>query len=145
MPDAALGIASEPGCPQCGQSGATLTLLTSMTRYYRCPRCERSWNVMDPGTQPMVPGRRERGALTRFAAGHAAVAATYDVSLDAALRADRQREGGGGPSERRPAVRSRWRAMLDRMMGRGATGSEPAAALPSGVPAGRPGSAVARG
>lgn len=91
--------------------------------------------VLDPGLQPMVrmvPGQREPGALTRFAPGPVVVAPLHDVTLDTSLRADRQREGGGAASERRPAVRSRWRAVLDAMMGRGGATGPPRAVPLSG-------------
>ena len=61
----------------------------------------------------MFPGRRENGALTRFASGRTGVQTTIDVTVDAALKTDRQREGGGAPSERRPADHSRWQVFLD--------------------------------
>jgi len=51
---------------------------------------------------PMIPGAREAGMLTRFAAPPIAISDT-PCTMDAATIAARQREGGGSPSERRPA------------------------------------------
>jgi hypothetical protein len=64
---------------------------------------------------PMIPGQREPGSLTRFAVTAGMVETMVDVRMDAAGRADRQREGGGAPSERRPARISRWRSLLERV------------------------------
>jgi hypothetical protein len=63
----------------------------------------------------MIPGQREPGSLTRFAGRPDMVQTMVDVTMDAAGRADRQREGGGAPSERRPAHVSRWAAVLARL------------------------------
>ena len=59
------------------------------------------------GAQRLIPGAYERNTLTRrqpgsmsgpaFGSEHAAKSPS---SLDAALIADREREGGGGPSQR---------------------------------------------
>ena len=65
--------------------------------------------------QAMIPGQWEPGSLTRFADSPAMVQTMVDVTLDAAGRADRQREGGGAPSERRPVRPSRWAAVVARM------------------------------
>jgi hypothetical protein len=64
---------------------------------------------------PMIPGQRESGSLTRFAVMPGMVETMVDVRMDAAGRADRQREGGGAPSERRPARILRWRSLLQRV------------------------------
>ena len=51
----------------------------------------------------IVPGQREPGSLTRFGVPPAGMPPIADgpSTLDAATIADRQREGGGGPSQRR--------------------------------------------
>ena len=59
-----------------------------------------------PGTMSrIVPGAREAGAQTRFAmpASGPAIYVDSTSSMDEATIADRQREGGGGPSQRRRA------------------------------------------
>ena len=63
----------------------------------------------------MTPGQREPGSLTRFAATPAMVETMVDVTMDTAGRTDRQREGGGAPSERRPYRPSRWATMRARI------------------------------
>lgn len=62
--------------------------------------------------QPLIPGAYERNTLTRRQAGSmsgpafgSANAAIGPSSLDAALVADRQKEGGGGASQRPREVR----------------------------------------
>ena len=56
----------------------------------------------------MIPGGREPGMLTRFAA-EPVIVNDSPRTMDAATIAARQREGGGAPSERRPPrERSRW-------------------------------------
>jgi hypothetical protein len=52
-----------------------------------------------------IPGAREAGALTRFAVAvpPVAPAAADPSTMDAATIAGHEREGGGAPSERRPA------------------------------------------
>jgi hypothetical protein len=65
---------------------------------------------------PMIPGQYEpRGSLTRFAVTPDVVHTMVDRTIDAAGVADRQREGGGAPSERRPARVSRWAALMERL------------------------------
>lgn len=51
----------------------------------------------------IVPGQREPGSLTRFGvpADKMPPIADGPSTLDAATIADREREGGGGPSQRR--------------------------------------------
>jgi hypothetical protein len=59
----------------------------------------------------IIPGQREPGPLTRFDAPATSVRAVplAPSTMDAATIAERQREGGGAPSERRPVGhRSRW-------------------------------------
>ncbi len=54
------------------------------------------------GANKMIPGARERTGLTRFAVpGLAPVIPEGPSSMDAATTAERQREGGGSPKERR--------------------------------------------
>jgi hypothetical protein len=71
----------------------------------------------------MIPGKREAGALTRFAVSHPAVDYPVDVTLGAATIADRQREGGGAPSERRPISVSGWTALKARFRTRWSRGT----------------------
>jgi hypothetical protein len=59
----------------------------------------------------IVPGQREAGRLTRFDMPATSMRAlpVGPSTMDAATIAERQREGGGAPSERRPVRhRSRW-------------------------------------
>ena len=63
-----------------------------------------SVNQVSPRT--IVPGQREPGSLTRFAVSPPAVYGVVDDTLDDATVADRRREGGGAPSERRPVRHS---------------------------------------
>ena len=72
----------------------------------------------DPEMRLMIPGQRDPGTLTRFAAERLAVQTMADVTVDAALRADRQREGGGAASERRAVGRSLWRGFVDAVEAR---------------------------
>lgn len=53
----------------------------------------------------LIPGAREPGAPTRFAKPVDGPALYLDTTstMDAATIAERQREGGGGPSQRRRA------------------------------------------
>jgi hypothetical protein len=57
----------------------------------------------------MIPGERLPGALTRSAAQTAMAAhmPAQPGTMDAAVTAERQREGGGAPGQRRPGGR-RW-------------------------------------
>jgi hypothetical protein len=64
----------------------------------------------------MVPGQRESGRLTRFGADPLTIDGVS--TMDAATIADRQREGGGAPSERRPAGPSRWQMVKDLFGGK---------------------------
>ena len=68
--------------------------------------------AMDVG--PLIPGAYERNTLTHRQAGSmggpafgSANAAIGPSSLDAALIADREMEGGGGVSQRPPKVGTR--------------------------------------
>jgi hypothetical protein len=77
------------------------------------------------GAQPLIPGAYERNTLTHrqpgsmsgpaFGSAHAAIGPS---SLDAALIADREKEAGGGPSQRRRKVDMQPRA------GRGLAGAD---------------------
>jgi hypothetical protein len=60
----------------------------------------------------VTPGLREPGRLTRFAPSVLAMHTTVDGTMDAATIADRQREGGGSPAERRPARASWWSSLV---------------------------------
>ncbi len=66
---------------------------------------------------PMIPGAREPGMLTRFAAPPIVISDT-PCAMDAATIAARQREGGGAPSERRPAREGSSWARLSRTLRR---------------------------
>jgi hypothetical protein len=83
------------------------------------------------GSSPaMIPGQRETSPLTRFAASRPAVDYPVDVTLDAATVADRQREGGGAPSERGPIRLSPWMALKARFRALGSR-EDTAAPAPS--------------
>ena len=65
----------------------------------------------------IIPGARETGTKTRFAAPVTGPPAYQDSTstMDAATLADRQREGGGGPSQRRRAGDvPRWKMFFKR-------------------------------
>lgn len=69
----------------------------------------------------MIPGEREPGPQTRFAASTTGTRMLSDWPMSAATIADRQREGGGAPSQRRRASsdsgwRRTWRT-LHRFLG----------------------------
>jgi hypothetical protein len=67
----------------------------------------------------IVPGAREAGAQTHFAGRVAGPAMYVDSTstMDAATIADRQREGGGGPSQRRrDGAPSLFRRLLKRFV-----------------------------
>ena len=57
-------------------------------------------DIVRDGTT-LIPGAREAGKLMRFAGPVAVIAGS--TTMDAATILERQREGGGAPSERRPA------------------------------------------
>jgi hypothetical protein len=63
-------------------------------------------------TVAMIPGAREAGLLTLFAVPVADISTVLNgpSTIDAVTTAERQREGGGAPSQRRP-VRGRARRM----------------------------------
>ncbi len=65
----------------------------------------------------MVPGAFQPEPLIRFARLPLAVV-SGDALLDAATVADRQREGGGAPSERRAPGEGGWRGWMGRLLGR---------------------------
>jgi hypothetical protein len=56
----------------------------------------------------MIPGERQPGALTRSPAPGAinTVGPAQPSTMDAAVTAERQREGGGAPRQRRPERRA---------------------------------------
>ena len=57
-----------------------------------------------------IPGEREPGPQTRFAGPSTSIRILSDWPLSAATIADRRREGGGAPSQRRRAsAESGWR------------------------------------
>ena len=62
----------------------------------------------------LIPGAREPGRLTRFAA-LVPDAPNGPGTMDLATIADRQREGGGAPNQRRPASNGSawsWRRLM---------------------------------
>ena len=68
----------------------------------------------------IVPGTREPGMLTTFGAPSASTLTFADgpSTMDAVTTAERQREGGGAPSQRRPVrARVRWTGMGGRFHG----------------------------
>lgn len=65
----------------------------------------------------MIPGQREPGPLTRFAPAPGIARMVVDGTLDAPGRADRRREGGGGPGERRAPGISRWTRLVTSLRG----------------------------
>jgi hypothetical protein len=73
----------------------------------------------EAGSVPLkrpIPGEREPGRLTRFgrAAASGPTVPEGPTTMDAVTVAERQREGGGAPSERRPAgARSRWNGVVE--------------------------------
>jgi hypothetical protein len=73
-------------------------------------------SVLPEPLSPMIPGLRESGvSLTRFGVTPVVVHTMVDVTMDAAGRADRRREGGDTTGGRHPAVLSRWAALLERL------------------------------
>lgn len=83
-------------------------------------------SVVPEPSLPMIPGQREsRNPLTRFGEVTPVVHTTVDVTMDSAGRADRRREGGGAPGERRPARPSRWATLLARLGVRRARATPP--------------------
>ena len=66
-----------------------------------------SIDLHDPGhTAPLIPGAYERNTLTyrqpgSMGAGASAAMPIGSSSMDAATIAEREREGGGAPSQRR--------------------------------------------
>jgi hypothetical protein len=75
-------------------------------------RDDAGWQVARKPALPiaLIPGAREPGRLTTFETSAAGVPIPDEPStMDATTTAERQREGGGAPSQRRPAhQRSRW-------------------------------------
>lgn len=86
-------------------------------------------NHLTAASTTVTPGLRESAALTRFAPSVVAHAAV-DMTLDAATIADRQREGGGSPAERRPKRAPWWKSL----MARSRTDVEPQLTLPESAP-----------
>lgn len=67
---------------------------------------------------PMIPGSREPGMLATLGAlaGNVWIIPDGPSTMDAATIAERQREGGGAPSQRRPArERSLWKGLGRRL------------------------------
>ena len=82
----------------------------------------------------MIPGEREPGLPVRFAVSPEMPRSMVDArSIDAATIADRQREGGGAPRERRPARVSRWTMLMQsaRALWPGGTSTRVPPARPS--------------
>ena len=68
----------------------------------------------------MIPGEREPGPQTRWGGSAAGTQTLADWPMSAATIADRQREGGGGPNQRRRARAAvwsrRWQALRGLLM-----------------------------
>jgi hypothetical protein len=77
------------------------------------------WGI-PPG---MIPGEREPGPQTRLGGPSTSIRILSDWPMSAATIADRQREGGGAPSQRRrPSAESGWRRIWRRFMTSGVGG-----------------------
>ena len=64
----------------------------------------------------LIPGARERGMLTSFGSSAAdALLLDGPSTMDAATIAERQREGGGAPSQRRSEEDRSWRGLVRRL------------------------------
>jgi len=67
------------------------------------------WQMARQPAVPLIPGAREPGMLTTFAPSAAGTRIPDEPStMDATTIAERQREGGGAPSQRRPASERWW-------------------------------------
>ena len=70
--------------------------------------------LIGPGL--LIPGTREPGMLTSFESAATDLQLVDGPStMDAATIADRQREGGGAPSQRRSADERSWNAVFRRL------------------------------
>jgi hypothetical protein len=64
----------------------------------------------------LIPGAREPGMLTSFGSSAADVLLPDGPStMDAATIAERQREGGGAPSQRRSVEERSWKGLVRRL------------------------------
>lgn len=64
----------------------------------------------------LIPGARESGMLTSFRPSTADLCLRDGTgTMDAAATADRQREGGGAPSQRRSAEERSWKGVGRRL------------------------------
>ena len=76
-----------------------------------CRDDDGNWQMAeDPALPtPLIPGAREPGMLTTFGTSPPSAQVPDGWStMDAATIAERQREGGGAPSQRRPASERSW-------------------------------------
>lgn len=64
----------------------------------------------------LIPGAREPGMLTSFrSSGVDVLLPDGPSTMDAATIAERQREGGGAPNQRRSANERSWRGLVRRL------------------------------
>ena len=68
--------------------------------------------VIAPGT--LIPGAREPGMLTSFSEPWELLPDAQST-MDAATIAERQREGGGAPSQRRSVEERSWKGLVRRL------------------------------
>jgi hypothetical protein len=89
----------------------TLAIDTLTVHAVSAPDYQR---LIAPGI--LIPGAREPGMLTSFRSPAADVPLRDGPStMDAATIAERQREGGGVPSQRRSAEERSWRGLVRRL------------------------------
>jgi hypothetical protein len=78
----------------------------------------------------LIPGARETALLTTFGSAGIPMTADEPTTMDAATIAERQREGGGAPSQRRPAAERLWFSRLRHTLQQFLASTRPAASVP---------------